>query len=1026
MTHDAARISGQLTELSEPEFRALVEKVLGGMGLESKGFRSSGDSIEMDAREKASGDAYLVYASRRLGVARPHDVQKAVERMRKAGVPRAIYITSGGVSPEAEEYAAQFDVAVADAERFGQLLDKFGLSDELERRSVEAFLAKDGDRHLPSMGQLESMMKWGYDFHASGNYRKAIEYFEKAAALKPDYDVPYSMLGGCHIALGQADKAVEFYEEALRRNPDSEEGWFNLGAALFSLGKHDDELACYDKALQLNAGYGPAWNNKGATLLLQGKDEEAVLCFDKALKSNPKNEGALVNRGAALRRLGRKEEALASLDEAIAANSGNLDAWLNRGLLLQEMGRHLDASKSYDRVLEKFRTAELYAQKASALMSAGLHKAALDALDKAIAMKPGWDVAVEMRATAESALRLENEKKTASQQLMEQRREATVPGGAMPPKPADAQIRPEVAAKPSPPPKTDGDIGEAPAPSSRPDGREPLFSSLEDFATGRSEDGVIFTCSECGAEVGERDNFCQRCGSDLREGDRTEEIPEDGLPAGEPAEVEMLEEARAEEREALEFDELVGKGEACLRLGLFEDAIGCFGEAMLLRRDARLAAMQGSAAYALGRFDEAAAFFDDALEREPGSARAAWGLAESLREGGNLAASSEAMEDVANQVDLSVPLLMMSADMYESWGKPKKALEALEASAELVKWSADVSCKLGTALLKSEKPDDALRCFDRAIQSEPGHWEAWCARGSALAARGDIDQAIKSFDRAMGAEPDATAPMAGKAAALMVQGRPDEALELIDDALTFAASPELFAMKSFALLESDDLDGAIEAADAGLKLDGRSAELWNLRGLALMRAGKTADALEAFEEAVAIAPDFSDAVKNLKGLEGEIDASGPLKKKSPKAKAQAPAKSEGEQPSRPEPPRRLATVACNECGEENDFGSKRCAACGAKLAYKSKEDALTREMEDAISEDRAAPRKKGSKKQAKRDRESFIRELMSVPGIGYARASDIWEAGFRSEDDIHRAEMAELTRIAGITPTLARKLKKGI
>jgi ERCC4-type nuclease len=118
-------------------------------------------------------------------------------------------------------------------------------------------------------------------------------------------------------------------------------------------------------------------------------------------------------------------------------------------------------------------------------------------------------------------------------------------------------------------------------------------------------------------------------------------------------------------------------------------------------------------------------------------------------------------------------------------------------------------------------------------------------------------------------------------------------------------------------------------------------------------------------------------------------------------------------------------VECRKCGEVNDIGVKRCAACGERLRYKDKEDALTKEMEMAISDDKAASRKKGTKK-AKRDRESFVRELMSVPGVGYARANAIWEAGFRSADDIASAEMAELTRIPGVTPGLARKLKKGI
>ncbi|MFH0815686.1 MAG: tetratricopeptide repeat protein [Methanobacteriota archaeon] len=1017
MTHDPARLAKELRELSEPEFRSFVERVLKGMGLETKGFRTSGDSMEMEAHLIANGDKYLVFATRGLDSARPHDIQKSVERMRKAGVPRGIYITAGDVSKDAENYAAQFDVAVADTERFGQLLDKFGLTEELDRRSTESFLEKDGNRQLPSMGQLDSIMKWGYDFYEAGNYRKAIEYFDKAAALKPDYDVPHAMLGNCQAALGQNDKAVEAYEEALRRNPGSDEGWFNLGAVLYSKGKHDDELACYDKALELNKTYEKALNNKGATLLELGKDEEAVLCFDQALRSNPKNERALSNRGVALKHLGRSDEALASFNKALELRGDNLDTWLNRGLLLQDLGRHLEAVKSYDRVLEKFKTPEMHAQKASALVAAGVYKAALDSLELALDMKPGWDVAIELREKTERALRQEQEERLRQQREAKERQQQAE--RSVPVKPVEVPVQ-----APLPVPE--------PAPFEAVSMTEPVPSVSEVPPAGiapgsgesESEDTVLFTCSECGGDVGERDNFCMGCGSDLRETEEPELEPD--LPAGEPEEIERIEDARAEEREVLEFDELVGLGELCMRLGMFEDAIGRFGEAMLLRSESRLPRMQGEAAYALGHYEEAASFFEDALDLDPDDTAAALGRTEALLGSSRYAAASEALSAITAKTDISVPLLLLKADLLDFWGRKGKASEALEEAAELAKSSADLWNKVGNTLYLSGKLDDALMCLDKALQSDPGHWEAWCDRGAVFASRGELDQAIKSYDRALDARPDALAALAGKASVLARQGRAGESLELIGDGLAAVKSPELYAIKSFVMLESDDLKGAVRAADDGLKLDERSAELWNIRGIALKRAGKTADAIASFEEALSLAPDFSDAMKNIEGVEREVvpekDASKPARKQAqeqpPERKTPAPAAARKE--------RKRSGVACQECGETNDIGAKKCHACGERLRYKDKEDALAREMESAISGDGGAAKKKGTKKVAKRDRESFVQKLMSVPGIGYSKANDLWEAGFCSEDDIHRAEMAELTRIQGISPGLARKLKKGI
>ena len=720
MTRDPSLIAKQLRDLGEQDFRSFVERAVKGMGLATKGIRTSGDTMEMEAVLQPGDERYLVFATREVEAARPHDIQKAVERMRKSGVPRGIYITTGTVTRDAEAYAGQFDVAVADADRFGQLLEKFGLTDDLDRRSTQAFLEKDGQRHLPSMGQLESMMNWGKDFFEAGNYVKALEYFGKAADLKPDYDVPHSMMGNCYAALGDHAKAVEAYEEALRRNPSSEEEWFNLGAALYALGKHDDELACYDKALELNRGYERAWNNKGATLLEMGKDEEAVLCFDQALKSNQKNERALSNRGVALKHLGRRDEALASFDRALEANPTNLDSWLNRGLLLQEMERNLEAVKSYDKVLEKFKTPELQAQKASALIAAGVNRAALDALDQALSMKPGWDVAIEMRARVEEALRAEREA----------RAREPVPERIMPSKPMD------VMAALATPARTEPELAEAPAPAKSPPPHEPLpepiplmekaepvpreeqgplYSSLKDFATGDTEDAVIFTCSECGSEVGERDNFCINCGSDLREeAEPSEPDTDPELPAGEPEAVERIEAAEAEEREELEFSELVGLGEAHMRLGQYEDAIGRFGEAALLEDDPMLSRMQGAAAYALGHYEDAAKHFEEALDGNPADDAAAVGRVESLMAAGRYAAAGEALEALVARSGPSTSLLLLKADLLDAWGRKGKSLEVRAEAADGASWSADLWSLAGVAMSSAGKRDEAMTFLVRS------------------------------------------------------------------------------------------------------------------------------------------------------------------------------------------------------------------------------------------------------------------------------------------------------------------------
>jgi tetratricopeptide (TPR) repeat protein len=974
----AKRASRAMLSLSEQDFREFVSKLLKGMGLATRAVRTSGQTVEFDATLEATGEPYLVVATREHEDVRPGEVQRAVERMRKARVPKGVFITTGSVSREAGLYAEQFELAIADGEKLGLLLEKFGLDDEVDRKAARAFLDSEGDRSLPSMGKLEATMKWGNDFYGSGNYRKAIEYFQKASELKPNYDVAYTMMGNSYNALGHYDRAVECFEEALERNPESEEGWYNLGATLYHLGKFDDELACYDKALQLNKTFAKAWNNKGATLLQLGKDEEAVYCFDQALKSEPSNDGALSNRGVALRHLGRGEQALASFDRAIAANPGNLDAWLNRGLLLQEVGKFLEAVKCYDMVLDKVRSAEMLAQKTSALVAATRFRAALDSIDLALQLRPGWDVALELKRKAEEGLA----------------KEAPAPK----PEPVEMVSRIEPAPEVTKPPV---EVAPPPVPEPSPKPAEPFFNSLSDFAAGETEEKVIYTCSECGAEVGAKDNFCIHCGTDL-----TDEEEEEA-PAGEPEELERIEESRLVEEEELEFEELAGLGELCLRLGLHEDAVGRLGKALLLKDDASLHRLRGHAMYALGHYGEAVGEYELALDLDPDDVSVAWSRVEALAADRRFSAANEGLEALQKRAGSSAALLLFKSETMRGWGRRTKAIEALDEATETA-GHEDLWNLEGATLAAEGKHDDALLCLDKAVQLDPGLWEAWCNRAATLAIKGELDQAISYYDRALDLEEGAVAALVGKATVLSEQGRADEALELIGEALTETSSEELLATKGFLLLEADRLDEALATTDAGLKVHEESPVLWNLKGLVARRKGDAAEAVEAFEEAVSIEPGFADAQGNLEAVKKELlgKQEGRARKKSePKAKE------------------KKGGIACPKCGEDNELGARACPSCGAKLGYKVREDALVKEMEVAIASEK---RKGPPKKSEKMSKDDFIKMLMAVPGIGYAKASDLWEAGFRSEEDVLRAEVGELTRVRGITPGLARKLKKGL
>ena len=127
----------------------------------------------------------------------------------------------------------------------------------------------------------------GVCYKASGQLDVAVEYFEKALAIKPDYTEVNYNLGLTLQELGQLDAAVESYKKALAIKPDYAEVNYNLGNALNDLGQLDDAVKSYEKALAIKPDYAEAHNNLGNVLKDLGQLDDAVKSYERALAIKP-------------------------------------------------------------------------------------------------------------------------------------------------------------------------------------------------------------------------------------------------------------------------------------------------------------------------------------------------------------------------------------------------------------------------------------------------------------------------------------------------------------------------------------------------------------------------------------------------------------------------------------------------------------------------------------------------------------------------------------------------------------------
>jgi predicted O-linked N-acetylglucosamine transferase (SPINDLY family) len=123
--------------------------------------------------------------------------------------------------------------------------------------------------------------------HELKRYDEAIDHYDKALSLKPDYVVAYSNKANVLHELKRYDEAIDHYDKALSLKSNYAEVWSNKGNSLYKLKRYDEAIAHHERALSLKFDYAEGWSNKGYVLHELTRYDEAIAHFGKALSLKP-------------------------------------------------------------------------------------------------------------------------------------------------------------------------------------------------------------------------------------------------------------------------------------------------------------------------------------------------------------------------------------------------------------------------------------------------------------------------------------------------------------------------------------------------------------------------------------------------------------------------------------------------------------------------------------------------------------------------------------------------------------------
>jgi tetratricopeptide (TPR) repeat protein len=153
-----------------------------------------------------------------------------------------------------------------------------------------------------------------------------------------------------------------------------------------------------------------------------------------------------------------------------------------------------------------------------------------------------------------------------------------------------------------------------------------------------------------------------------------------------------------------------------------------------------------------------------------------------------------------------------------------------------------VFTRCGHGLFDTEEIERSIECFEKAAQLDPKNVDAWLSKGIAhLKTKQMLNYAVLCFNEVIKLKPNSTEAWENKAEALTIDGKKEEAIECYRKLLELNPNHEVARKKL------DDLAPVtVEAIDKQLVAEPTNLDAWKKKVELLLKAGKTAQAVEAY------------------------------------------------------------------------------------------------------------------------------------------------------------------------------------
>lgn len=245
----------------------------------------------------------------------------------------------------------------------GDVRDTLALQKKVARAIAEQIRIQLTPQEAAGLEKVRAVSPEAYENYLRGRYfwnkrsadsvKKAVDYFNRAIAIDPNYPLPYTGLADIYQWSDRPQLARKAVQKALALDDQLAEAHNSLARLMYLFSRDwDGADREFQRALQLDYNYAPAHHWYSMYLALDGRKEQALTEAQKAYELDPLSPVVGANLAKILQEAGQHDKAIEQARKTLDLEPDSAVTHAVLGVIYEEKRMHAEAIAEYRKALQ--------------------------------------------------------------------------------------------------------------------------------------------------------------------------------------------------------------------------------------------------------------------------------------------------------------------------------------------------------------------------------------------------------------------------------------------------------------------------------------------------------------------------------------------------------------------------------------------------------------------------------------------------------------------------------------------------